>query len=114
MMTLRLILIALLLSMTPAKSGSFMSGSNTCPTSGNKAVASSTTKAVWYVIQTPTSNGGKIYVGGSNVTTSTGTALSAGDSLSAPPQGNSAAYDLAKTYIACTVNTDSVTYIYAQ
>lgn len=109
-----LVLAALILLAPALRSGGFTSASQTCPSSGNKKVASSTTKAVWYIIQAPSANTGKVYVGGSTVTTSTGAYLSAGDSLSAPPQGGAAAYDLSNTYIACTQAADTITYFYAQ
>lgn len=110
----RLLFACALLLCLPLVAGNMISGSTTCPTSGVKAVTSTQSKGPWFVIMASPGNTGKIYVGGSNVSSTTGVYLNAGDSLSGPPQGNTAAYDLNKTYFACSVNTDSVQYIQVQ
>jgi len=85
-----------------------------CPSSGAKVVSSSQIKASWVLLQSPYANTGTIYVGGSNVSTTVGAQLLFGDSLNAPPQGNSQVFDLGLIYFACSVNTDTVTVLYAQ
>lgn len=96
-------------------------GLQTCPSSGNKAVIASASscpqsscKANTWTIQAPTTNTGKVYIGGSTVTTSTGVAIAAGDSASMYTQSNTFPYDLTQTYIACTASGDSVTFNYNQ
>lgn len=110
---IRLLIVCVAMS-SSLRSGGFISGSNSCPASGNKQVTSSKASAAWYVIQAPTANTGRVYIGDSGVTTSEGVFLSSGDSLSAPPRGNTASYNLADVYIACTETTDTITYVYAQ
>lgn len=85
-----------------------------CPSSGAQVVSATQIKASWVVIQSPFTNTGVIYVGDSGVSSTEGVQLLIGDALNAPPQGNSQVFDLGLIYFACSVNTDSVTVLYAQ
>jgi|WetSurMetagenome_2_1015567.scaffolds.fasta_scaffold25395_2 hypothetical protein len=115
MKTVLRILALLGLLVVYAPGGSFNTGGVvTCPTSGAKRLATTSTKATWWLAQALSTNTGSIYFGGSNVTTSTGVYVTKGDSLSAPPHGNAAVYDLNQVWFACTANTDSLTFIYQQ
>lgn len=112
MRTLRLALLTFALVL---RGGDLKSGSNTCPSSGAKAVsATSNTTASFWTVQAPVGNTGKIYLGGASITTATGVALFAGDSLTAPTHGNTQPYNLNRTFFACTVNTDTITFVYQQ
>lgn len=107
----RLIAISTLILVFPVFAGNIISGSNTCASSGNKAVSSSAIgKAVSYTIQAPSANTGQVYIGGSAVSTTSGVYLSAAGSYAVFPQGNAASYDLTKTYFACTVGADTITW----
>lgn len=97
------------------------SGSQTCPSSGNKAVIasssscpSSTCKASTWTIQAPSANTGKVYVGGSTIATTNGVYLNAGDSATLSSGGTSFPFDLTQTFIACSVSADTVTFNYTQ
>lgn len=97
--------------------GNVGNGSNTCPTSGTKRIASSSLRVTQFLIQAPAapvSNTGYICIGGASVTTTTGACLGGGDSIFMPPVSNSAAYDLTQIYFVCSVNTDLITYTYLQ
>lgn len=97
------------------------SGSQTCPSSGSKAVIAAQSscpgascKSISWTIQAPVGNTGTVYVGGSTVTTSSGVALVAGASATSLTQGNAFPYDLTQTFIACTASGDSITFNYTQ
>lgn len=109
-----LALILLVTGVAVAPAAQPRSGKNTCPTSGAKQVSATSARASTFTVQGTTANTGTIYVGDSTVDTSTGVALTGNDAFTFPPQGNAAAYDLKTTYFACTVNTDTITFIYVQ
>lgn len=100
--------------MPVAKSGAYLSGSNTCPASGAKQVSSTQIKATWVSIQAPSTNSGKIYFGGSTVSTSEGNYITAGGVNFFPPVSNSSFYDLRQIYFACGNSADTITISYAQ
>ena len=116
MRTLRFVAILFGLAIAiPA--GNIGNGSNTCPTSGTKRIASASLRATQFTLQAPAapvSNTGYICIGGASVTTTTGACLGGGDSIFMPPVGNSAAYDLTQIYFVCSVNTDLLVYTYLQ
>ena len=86
-------------------------GNTTCPSSGNLAVSSLTTKYAQYTIQAKSTNTGIVHVGNYTVTSSTGIELPVNYSYNANPQSNIRPYDLSTVFIACTVNTDGVNWI---
>jgi len=120
---LRLIPLLLILAL-PATTAALKSGRTTCPTSGVKQLATSTTtstKAIWISLQTPADNTGTIAFGGTNVVavascngTTVGNCLSAGGTAFLPPVSNTAALDLSQTWFACTVAADVLSYNYLQ
>lgn len=107
---MRTLILSLLILATASVAASPVSGSRTCPTSGVQSVGTANKKVSTYVIQAPVTNTGTICLGDSSVTTSKGACLLAGMAEFGSPQGNTAAYDLATIYMACTVNTDVVTW----
>jgi hypothetical protein len=116
---MRCLILTLVLSLV--LSAGLNSGSQTCPSSGNKLVIAAVTscpanscKSSTWTIQAPSGNTGKVYIGGSTVSTSVGVYLNAGDSASMPTLGNATPYDLTQVYIACTVAGDSIIYNYNQ
>jgi len=106
--------LMLTLSLATAPAANWKSLTVTCPTSGAKVVSSTQIKASWVLLQSPYANTGVIYVGDSAVSSTEGVQLLIGDALNAPPQGNSQVFDLGLIYFACSVNTDTVTVLYAQ
>lgn len=107
-------LLPLLLLLFPIFGGNPGDGSNTCPTSGNKAVSSTRLVAGLVTVQAPSANTGNIYLGGSSLTTSRGIFITPGGSYTYPPQSNTQPYDLSAIRFACTVSADSITYNYVQ
>ncbi len=97
--------------------GNVSNGSNTCPTSGTKRIASASIKSISFTVQAPAApvaNTGYVCLGGSAVTTTTGVCLGGGDSFTFSPASNTAQYDLTQIYFVCSVNTDLITYTYLQ
>lgn len=92
--------------------GAPVTGSVTCPSSGSLVVLATSVKAVTYTILMPVTNTGNVCIGGPNVTVNNSPCYISGQSITAPPQGNAAAYDLHTVYFACTVNTDVIKYVY--
>ncbi len=91
------------------------SGSVTCPSSGNKALLSVSTRVLFYSLYTPgiaTANTGFVCIGSSSVTTGSGICFDKGVYYSVPSVSNTSPYDLSQLYIACTVNTDTIRYLY--
>lgn len=97
-----------------ANPAAIKSGSNTCPSSGNKTVSSTNIRAIQVIVMGTSGNTGKVYVGGPTVTTSEGIYLNAGDTINFATQGNASAYDLSNIYFACTVSGDSIGFTYVQ
>lgn len=106
--------LLLTLSVVVAPAANWKSLTVGCPTAGAKVVSATQIKASWVLIQSPFANTGVIYVGGSSVSPTEGMQLLIGDALNAPPQGNSQVFDLGLIYFACSVNTDTITVLYAQ
>jgi hypothetical protein len=102
----------ILICLSVGLAGAPTSGVTTCPTSGTKTILATSAKAATYTIQAAAANTGYICFGGSNITTSTGPCLNAGLFYTPPTQGNSAAYDLSTVFIACSVNTDKIAWVY--
>ena len=111
----RLLVLATLIAIPAiAPAGAFHSGSVACPTSGSKQVVTARTMSSWWLTAAAGTNAGKIYVGDSTISTTTGVYLNAGDSFLAPPISNIAAYDLSTVWFVCGTNTDSLTFTYLQ
>lgn len=109
------VLLSGLLILAPsAKTGTVGSGSQTCPTSGNKRVSSSNIFATYVSIQAPIGNTGTVFVGGSTVTTSQGNGILALGTVGFAPHANAAVFNLNQIYFACSVSADSVYYLYIQ
>lgn len=90
-------------------------GSTTCPSSGTVSILTAPAKSVYYTIQapaSPTANTGTVCFGGVGVTTTTGVCLLPGQAYTTPSFGNANSFDLSNVYIACTVNTDTIKYLY--
>ncbi len=97
--------------------GNVSNGSNSCPTSGTKRIASSSIRSISFTIQAPAApvaNTGYVCLGGASVTTTTGVCLGGGDSYTFGAASNSSQYDLTQIYFVCSVNTDLITYTYLQ
>lgn len=110
MRRIRLFLLTLLAFCLYLSAAGIKSGSTACPGSGNVVVSTSADKGTSWTIQAPSTNTGKVYIGGSNVTTSNGVYLNAGDSATALTQSNASPYSLNATWIACTAPADTVTW----
>lgn len=109
---MKLLLLAFLVIVTPQFAGDFVSGSNTCPTSGAKQVSATSYNVMNLVVTAGLSNAGQIHLGGSNVTTSDGGVLTPGASFFASKPSNSV--NPATLYFACTTNTDTISWIGAR
>ena len=69
--------------------------------------------AAWVLIQSSSTNVGRIFVGDSSVSSSSfGIAVSAGDSLDMPPCHAANVYDLNQVFIDAENNGDKVTFLY--
>ena len=106
------ILLLLAFLALPIRSGSFVSGSATCPASGNAQVSTTSYFLYQLTVQANFANAGKVYVGGSNVSTSTGAVLAAGYSYTV--QGQSGSVNPATLYFACGTSSDGITWVGAQ
>ena len=98
----------------PTHSGIPINGSQTCPSSGNKRLSTTSTKTIQLTIAAPFTNTGNITIGGSGVTTTNAILLLPGGSFNFAPQGNASSHDLSQTFFACTVSADSVVWTGAQ
>jgi hypothetical protein len=121
MQRFRLLLLVLLLvfSAAPARqslahAGNIGQGSATCPSSGAKQLSSTAAAYMWISFQAPLANTGRVYFGGSAVTTSTGNFILAGGNYAFLPVANTFPYQATNIYFACTVSGDSITYNYLQ
>ena len=123
--TLRFLGLLLLLAIPcTIRSAALKSGRTTCPTSGVKQLATSTTtstKAIWISLQSPADNTGTIAFGGSNVVavascngTIVGNCLLPAGTGFLPAVSNTASLDLSQTWFACTVSADVIAYNYLQ
>ena len=98
-----LLLAALCLGLT--------NGTVTLTTAGTPVrVAATSTKCNSYLIQAVKANAGIVYFGGAGVTSSNGTALNAGDSISWFPAGSASVYDLSTIWLVGDTNGDKATY----
>lgn len=103
-------LVLFLLALASATfSGDFVSGSATCPSSGNARVSTTGYNLMQLSVTATLTNAGYIHLGGSSVDTSSGGVLTPGGSYNASKP--SAAVNPATLYFACTVNTDTLTWI---
>lgn len=76
-------------------------------------VISTRTAAAWIAVQAYPANGGKIYVGGSDVSSTVyDVVLSAGQGFVYPPMSEINAYDLSQLYADTSNNGDSVRVLY--
>ena len=108
-MKLRLV-VSLLILVSATFSGDFVSGSATCPSSGNAHVSPTPYNLYQFTMTAGLSNTGVIYIGGSNITTSNGGGvLTPGASYNASKPN--AGVNPSSLYFACTVNTDTLTWI---
>lgn len=106
--------LLLLVAVPVAHSSGFGSGTTTCPSSGAKAVSSTSTVVSTFVIQAPLSNAGTIYVGGSNVSSTIGNQLATSWSYSPPAHGQNTSFNLTGVFFACSNSADSIVYTYIQ
>lgn len=104
---MRRVIITLFLLVVVGR-GDFVAGSQSCPSSGRVQVSTTAYNLYQLSVSAGTGNTGRVYFGGSAVTTSAGVYITANGS-----------YNVSKTtpsvspsslYMACTVNTDSVTW----
>lgn len=109
--TLVLLMVGLIVSLHAA--GVF-SGSNTCPSSGAKRVASTNTRAIAVSFFAPAGNMGLIHYGDSTVSTSVGYSTAASATFSLYPAGNAAVYDLYNIWFACSNSADTIRFTYVQ
>src|SRR5579863_6161070 len=113
---LRFALVFIALASCPVhlRSGALGTGSQTCPTSGRKALSTTSVKAIYIDLQGTPTNMGSIYIGGPAVTTSAGVFITASGTYRLGPASNTASEDLSQTFIACTNSADSLTFTYQQ
>lgn len=106
-----LVMITLLLVATASSilPGNFVNGSQTCPSSGNKRVSSTQYNLYQLTVTSLIANTGRIYFGGSTVSTSDGAEVLPGGSYNAVKP--SAGTDPGTLYFACTSSADSLTWI---
>lgn len=104
----------LIAGLTVCFGGSAKDGLNTCPSSGNKQIATTRTVVGTLTVQAPSANTGLIYFGGETVSTTRGVAINPGGAFTYPPMGNTQPYDLSNIRFACTVTADTITYNYVQ
>lgn len=105
-------LLMLLIMPTVTRSGDFVSGSNTCPTSGNKQVSATKYDLFSLVVTSTITNAGQIHVGGTNVDNSTGGVLTTGASFFVSKNNNQ--INPATLYFSCTTSTDTISWIGAR
>lgn len=108
----RLILLVALFAaqiqmVTPAAPAS---GSNTCPASGAKRVNSSARWAVTVTITAADDNNGAVYIGGSDISSTTGVKLQAGDAFTLGSAGNANIWNLNQIWFACADANDGITW----
>jgi len=111
---MRLFLATLLLLVCAplTRSGSFVSGSTSCPSSGNTKVSTTNYALYQLTVSSKLSNTGYVHVGSSAVTTSDGGELAPGWSYTASkPSAGVAPNTL---YFACTVSADSISWVGTQ
>jgi len=101
--------IVLLLLALSVMAGDFVNGSNTCPSSGAIQVSSTGYSLYQLTVSANLSNAGKVYVGGSNVTTSNGTVLTPGSAFWATKPNNGV--NPTTLYFTCDNSTDGITWI---
>ena len=70
------------------------------------------TVANWIIIQSKTANTGKVYIGGSTVSSTSGIELQSADDSVEFPAVRGSLYDLSKIYIDVSVNLEGVKFIY--
>ena len=104
-----LLSIILLLAFTSAAFSDFPSGAAPCPSSGNAQVSTTPYNLYQLTVSANITNTGKIYLGSSNVNTSSGGVLTPGATYNASKP--SAAINPAALYFACTVSADGITCI---
>jgi hypothetical protein len=108
MKLLRITLLIILAAAT-LHTGTFVSGSTTCPASGNARVATNNTGLFQLTVSANTTNTGFIHVGGSDVTITSGAILAAGASYNANKP--SAGLTASSLYFACTVSADTIGWV---
>ena len=104
---LSMILLAVFAATT--HSGTYVSGSASCPVSGNAQVSTTAYSVYSLTVTANIANTGYIHLGSPSVTTSTGGVLVAGGSFS--DSRSSAALNPASLYFACTASADGLTWI---
>ncbi len=89
-------------------------GGNAAVTTAGTAVPLSATKVManWILIQPKPTNTGKIYLAGSDVSSTVGVQMSVGDADVVWPSATTNAYDLSTIYIDASVNGEGVKFIY--
>jgi len=107
---LRWLTLSIAVILVPLRGANPNSGSKACPSSGNVALSTTSLKFATGAVQGAQGASGRIYIGSSAVTTSSGIYVTAGTVFQFEPLGNSPSYDLANTYIACTNSADTLTW----
>jgi hypothetical protein len=103
-----LILVATLLATAVVTfSGSFYSGSNTCPSSGSKQVSTTSYTLTQLTVSALAANTGKVYFGSSAVASGTGGEVIAGGNYNASGTN----INPAALYFACSASGDSIAWI---
>ena len=108
-MKLKLMFLMLVLALGTGRSSRFISGSASCPTSGNAQVSTTGYNLFSLTVSAGSINTGSIYLGGTGVTTSSGIYLASSASsysVTLPFAG----LNPSALYFACTVSGDSVTW----
>lgn len=106
MRTLALVVLLLATAATTF-SGSFYSGSTSCPSSGSKQVSTTALALTQLTVSALVANTGKVYFGASTVTTSGGGEVIAGGNYNVDGTG----INPAALYFACTASGDSVAWV---
>lgn len=108
---MRVIITLLMLIAAPivTRSGEYVSGATTCPSSGAARVSTTSVSVAQLTVVAPTANTGEVHVGGSNVTTSTGGILLPGGSYT--DNKNNAGTNPSILFFACTVSADTINWI---
>jgi hypothetical protein len=103
------VMITLMAALVPGLHSDFISGSQTCPSSGNKQLTTTSQNLYQLVVTANILNSAEVHVGGNNTTTSNGGVLTPGASFSATK--TNPGVNPTTLYIACVNSGDSVTWV---
>lgn len=106
-----LVVLALLafLAAPLSRTADFVSGSQSCPVSGNVQISTTNYQLFQLTVSANISNTGRVYLGSNSVNTSSGGVLVAGASYTAVKP--SSAINPQTLYMACTSSADGITWI---